>query len=286
MATPKYDELINPVFRALHNLGGSASIQEQEDEVAKIMGLSDTDLSEIHKGTQTKFSYNLAWARTYLKNYGLLENSSRGVWALTAGGQKTKEVNKNEVRRYVSEMHRNKPKKSKGSDGKSTDDGGNILDDDEKPWEEQLLDCVRSMPPSAFERLTQRLLRESGFIQVEVTGKSSDGGIDGKGVVRVGGLISFHMIFQCKRYSGSVGASVIRDFRGAMVGRADKGLLITTGSFTAEARREAQRDGAPPLDLIDGKELAEKLKEFRLGVSVTERTVEDVTVNPDYFKDV
>lgn len=285
MATPKYDELINPTLKALHNLGGSASIQEQEDEVAKILKLSEQDSSEIHKGNQTKFSYNLAWARTYLKNYGLLENSSRGVWALTTEGQKTKEVNKNEVRRYVSEMHRKKPK-AKGSAGESTDDGDNILDDEETVWEEQLLECVRSMPPSAFERLTQRLLRESGFIQVEVTGKSSDGGIDGKGVVRVGGLISFHMIFQCKRYSGSVGASVIRDFRGAMVGRADKGLLITTGSFTAEARREAQRDGAPPLDLIDGKELAEKLKEFRMGVSVTERIVEDVTVNPDYFKAV
>jgi restriction system protein len=129
-------------------------------------------------------------------------------------------------------------------------------------------------------------LRESGFIQVEVTGRSGDGGIDGKGVVRLGGLLSFHMIFQCKRFKGSVGASVVRDFRGAMVGRADKGLLITTGSFTKDARREAQREGAPPLDLIDGEALAGKLRELELGITIRQRIVEDISVNPNFFENM
>jgi restriction system protein len=139
------------------------------------------------------------------------------------------------------------------------------------------------MPPDAFERLCQRLLRESGFIQVEVTGKSGDGGIDGRGVVRIGGLLSFHVIFQCKRYQGSVSSPTVRDFRGAMVGRADKGLLITTGSFTKDAKQEAQRDGAPPIDLIDGEALAQKIKELRIGVEVRTKMTEEVIIDKLFF---
>jgi len=139
------------------------------------------------------------------------------------------------------------------------------------------------MDPSAFERLAQRILRESGFIQVEVTGRSGDGGIDGKGIMRLGGLLSFHVIFQCKRYQGSVSASHVRDFRGAMVGRADKGLLITTGNFTKEAIREATRDGAPAIDLIDGDLLIDKLKELGLGVETKAVKVEQVSVDTNWF---
>ena len=140
------------------------------------------------------------------------------------------------------------------------------------------------MDPTAFERLCQRVLRESGFIEVEVTKRSGDGGIDGYGTIRIGGLISFNVLFQSKRYRGNIGADVVRDFRGAMVGRADKGLIITTGGFTIEARREATRDGAPPLDLIDGRLLAEKLKELKLGVATT--FVEHVDVEEDWFRSI
>ena len=147
-------------------------------------------------------------------------------------------------------------------------------------WTEQLLACLKVMPPDAFERLCQRLLRESGFVKVEVTGKTGDGGIDGAGVLRMN-LISFQVLFQCKRYTGSVGAPVVRDFRGAMQGRADKGLIITTGSFTADARKEATRDGAPAIDLIDSEALCEQLKMLKLGVSV--KLVEEVAVEPGFF---
>jgi restriction system protein len=127
------------------------------------------------------------------------------------------------------------------------------------------------------------LLRESGFIQVEVTGKSGDGGVDGKGIMRLAGLLSFHVIFQCKRYQGSVNVSQVRDFRGAMVGRADKGLLITTGNFTKDAVREATRDGAPAIDLIDGDQLIDKLKELELGVRTEKIEVEKVTINQEWL---
>lgn len=144
-----------------------------------------------------------------------------------------------------------------------------------------MLDKLQSIAPDAFERLCQRVLRESGFIQVEVSERSGDGGIDGKGVVKLGDLLSFHVHFQCKRYSGSVPSSVVRDFRGAMVGRADKGLIITTGRFTRDAQTEAQRDGAPPLDLVDGEALATMLK--TLGLGVTTELVESVKVDTQWF---
>jgi restriction system protein len=147
------------------------------------------------------------------------------------------------------------------------------------------LQQLKAMKPDAFERLAQRLLRESGFVRVEVTGKSGDGGIDGSGVLRMN-LISFQVLFQCKRYAGSVSAGTVRDFRGAMQGRADKGLIITTGTFTADARREATRDGAPAIDLIDGEALCQLLKERQLGVSVREVRTEEVTVLPEFFAEI
>jgi restriction system protein len=150
----------------------------------------------------------------------------------------------------------------------------------ETPWQDLLLDCLLKMKPAAFERLCQRILKDSGFIKVEVTGRSGDGGIDGIGVLRLN-LLSFHVFFQCKRWKGSVGASAIRDFRGAMVGRADKGLVMTTGSFTTDARREATRDGAPAIDLVDGETLCELLKKLQIGVSI--RKVEHVMVQQEAF---
>jgi restriction system protein len=151
----------------------------------------------------------------------------------------------------------------------------------EQTWREKLLATLYALPPDAFERLTQRLLRESGFVQVKVTGRSGDGGIDGVGIVQLGGLLGFPILFQCKRYRGSVGAGAIRDFRGAMIGRADRGLVITTGTFSRDARAEATRDGAPPIDLVDGEQLLDKLRELRLGVGV--KMIEEVTVLPEWF---
>jgi restriction system protein len=255
MPVPSYSDLFNPLLRAIKALGGSASIQEQEEAVAKILNLSEDDVSLIHRGNRTKFSYNLAWARTYLKRYGVLENSERGIWALTENGSETEKVDADEVIRFV---------KAEDKLERENDDENESEDTlPELRWQEKALQTIRAIPADAFERLCQRLLRESGFIQVEVTGKSGDGGIDGKGVVKLGGILSFHVLFQCKRYRDSVPSKDIRDFRGAMEGRADKGLFLTTGTFTRDARTEAQRDGAKPLDLIDGDELVLMLKNLR-----------------------
>ncbi len=276
----KYDDLMNPVIQALKQLGGSGTNEEINNKVAEIVQMPSDQLEVLHnpdKGGMTEIEYRLMWTRTYLKSYGILENSSRGVWALTPVGTKTDKVNEKQVVRFVREQLKK---------NKHEEDNVEEQPDEQVQWQEELLGVIKDMPPSSFERLVQRLLRESGFIQVEVTGQSGDGGVDGHGILRLGGFLSFRIIFQAKRWSGTVGASQIRDFRGAMVGRADKGLLITTGSFTKDAVKEATRDGAPAIDLVDGDQLVEKLKQLSLGVQTKKIEIEQVTVNADWFRNM
>jgi len=276
---PTFDRLMNPVIEALKILGGSGTIEEINNQVAEIVGLTDEQLEVLHnseKGGRTEVEYRLAWTRTYLKKYGVLENSSRGVWALTSKGRQLDKVNPKIVVRQVRDQDKKAPHDLEEAD-KLAETAAELT------WREELMAALLKMDPSGFERLVQRLLRESGFIQVEVTGRSGDGGIDGKGIMRLAGLLSFHVIFQCKRYQGSVSASQVRDFRGAMVGRADKGLLITTGNFTKDATREATRDGAPAIDLIDGDLLVDKLKELGLGVQTKKVQIEQVSIDQDWF---
>jgi restriction system protein len=275
----KYDDLFNPVLEALHNLGGSGTNQEIEEEVIAILNLGQEEINDLHRGSATKLNYRLRWARNYLKNYGLLENPSRAVWALTPDGQSTKAVEKEEVNRFVKAKNPSTEDKAPSIEKESVEDENS----DELVWQDQLLDVLKNLSPSGFERLSQRLLRELGFNDVEVTGQSGDGGIDGNGGLKIGSVITFHVAFQCKRYKGSVGSDKIREFRGSVAGRADKGLIITTGSFTREARKEAQRDGVFGIDLIDGDELVERLKDLRMGVQVEVETVENIVVDPSWF---
>ncbi len=273
----QYDELMNPVLQALKLLGGSGTIEEINDKVAELTKIPSEQLEILHnpeKGGMTEIEYRLMWTRTYLKKYGLLDNSSRGIWSLTQKWSLTEKVSEKEVVRFVREQMKKEKKETS--------------EDEDEPskkvaWQEELLDAILKLHPSAFERLIQRLLRESGFVQVEVTGQSGDGGIDGHGILRLGGLLSFHVIFQAKRWKGSVGASQVRDFRGAMVGRADKGLLITTGAFTKDAIKDATRDGAPAIDLVDGDQLVEKLKLLSLGVETKKVEIEQITIDNDWF---
>lgn len=278
---PTYDQLLNPTIRALHALGGSGTIEEIYSKVTELVPLTEAQLELIHnpeRGSQTEVEYRLAWARTYLKKYGILENSSRGVWSLTPKGRQTERVSPEDVKKLVKEQL-DAEKITAQSD---TAENPDI----EYTWRNELLQTLLDMDPAAFERLAQRLLRESGFTQVEVLGKSGDGGIDGKGIMRVGGLLSFHVYFQCKRYKGSVSASQVRDFRGAMIGRADKALLITTGNFTKDAVKEATRDGAAAIDLIDGDALIDMLKDLGLGVATKRVETEHVEIDRAWYMSV
>jgi restriction system protein len=281
------DGLYNPLLEAIKRLGGSASISELNEEVTKYLQLTDEEIAERHNAQYTKLEYKMAWARSYLKAYGLLDNSERGVWVLTPKGKDTDSVDPREVTRFVQSLRKNKKSKSLVEDSEGVEEAVEAILEQttlEETWREELLSILTELPPDAFERLCQRLLRESGFTEVKVTGRSGDGGIDGVGIVRLGGLLSFPIIFQCKRYRGSVGAGTIRDFRGAMIGRADRGLVLTTGSFSRDAKIEATRDGAPPIDLVDGEQLIDKLKELKLGVKV--RTIEQPFILPEFFKEI
>ncbi|CTQ54672.1 EcoKMrr [Roseibium album] len=297
---PDLPGMMLATIEALKQIGGSASIQELEEKVIEIEGLSEEEQSYTQPGDdpRTRVAYFLAWARTYLKRGGALENSSRGIWALTDDGEaiisreQTETIHKKvleEERERAKAKRKDKLEKEAARKAKRQaapnqielepeEDNGGAAD-----WKVRLLEVIRAMDPAAFERLSQRLLREAGFIKVEVRGKTGDGGIDGVGVLRVN-LVSFQVYFQCKRWKGSVGSKEIRDFRGALQGRADKGLFITTGTFTSQSSEEATRDGAIAIDLIDGDRLCELLKQYDLGVKT--QMIEEVTINDGWFDGV
>ena len=281
---PPYTDMLWPTLQAAIALGGSASIAELDAAVIDREQFSGDQQDVLHgDGPQTEIQYRLAWARTYLKGMGLLTNSKRGVWSVTQEGQTADQEQIAPLhQQFVNAYNKKKGKKKAGEKPDVSSEIDQVEAEAEADWKDALLDTLLKMSPTAFERLAQRLLRESGFSSAVVTGRTGDGGIDGLGVYQIS-LLSFPVFFQCKRYSGSVGASAVRDFRGAMAGRGDKGLLITTGTFTSDAQNEAKRDGAPPIDLIDGNRLCELLKENAIGVTTTERVVEDVKVEGDYF---
>ncbi|MBO9578621.1 MAG: restriction endonuclease [Microbacteriaceae bacterium] len=303
---PKYSELFLPTMRALRALGGSGSISEIVEKVIQLEAFSEEQQSVLHRGgPESKIGYRIAWARTYLKYFGFVTNSERGVWSLTEAGDRfledgaaTDADREEALRRLraakVREAAEARAIRSIDQERSSTEaeQGEEAEEDLEEPteltgasWKQRLIATLTSsnFSPAQFERLTQRLLREADFESVEVTGGTGDQGIDGVGVYRLG-LLTFPVYFQCKRYSGSVGAGAVRDFRGAMQGRGEKGLLITTGAFTSAAREEANRAGATPIDLIDGDRLCDLLKSFRLGV--TSELVEQVTVSSGFFREI
>ena len=275
MTTPKmptYSDLLWPTLVVLKNNGGSASIQEFNEKIPRLLALPDEIADKLHlEGPQTEVTYRLGWALTNLKWIGAVNNTDRGVWSITPKGRAMPSDEK------LQDAVRQERKRRQRGPAKP------LLDDEPKnvEWKTELLGILRELTPETFERLCQLILRESDFTSVEVTGGSGDGGIDGTGVLRVN-LISFHVRFQCKRYTGSVQAREIRDFRGAMVGRADKGLFLTTGQFTRGAVREAKRDGAPAIDLFDGLDLCELLRKLKLGVS-TEKVIRP---QPEFFAEI
>jgi restriction system protein len=283
-SVPTFDDLLWPTLQALKAMGGSASNDELLAKVIELEHIAEPVAALIHTDNrQTKLGYNLAWAKTYLKRVGAIGNSSRGVWAITDVGEQMSQADVARVPSLVRKQDYER-KQSHSAPEISTEEAvAANQPPPEETWKDRLLSVLRSMSPDAFERLAQRLLREAGFIKVEVTGRSGDGGIDGLGVLRVN-LLSFQVLFQCKRYQGTVGAGAVRDFRGAMVGRSDKGLIITTGTFSGDAKREPTRDGAPAIDLIDGDQLCDLLKSLKLGVST--ELVERVVVDEPWFQHV
>lgn len=283
---PKFVQLFQPVLTALRALGGSGRPTEVVAKVALDLRVTEHELSETMESGSARFPNLVAWARFYLAKAGLIDSSKRGVWTLTDRAREQPPLNHASALALFKRVHAS-------MDSERRDTGAPEASEDEQTaptsptveapigHREQVLQVLQALSPSGFERFCQRLLRESGFQEVNVTGRSGDEGIDGIGILQVNLLVSFKVLFQCKRYKGAVGSPQVRDFRGAMMGRADKGIMLTTGAFTADARREALRDGVPPIELVDGPRLVAMLEELELGL----KPVQAFALDTDFFAD-
>jgi len=277
---PQFVRFFSPLIESLRDLGGSGRPSEVKDRIAEKLRIPESVQNETIGSGESRFSNQVAWARFYLAKAGYLDSSTRGVWSLTDKGRDSS-LNDGQAQAIFKDVHLafkgtgEDQLPSSQNDIKGVATGGeNTVNLDtveldaveEKDHRIALMKLLLSLPPVGFEQLCQRLLRESGFERVTVTGKSGDGGIDGNGILQLNPFVSFKVLFQCKRYTGSVGSGVVRDFRGAMMGRADKGIIMTTGSFTAEANKEAIRDGVPPIELVDGEKLLDMFEYLEMGL--------------------
>lgn len=290
---PEFAQWVNPVLAALRELGGSGKPREVVELVADNEKVPDTVLDRINTNGGSRFTNQVHWARYFLAEDGYIDRSRRGVWALTEKASLIPVLSPSQVRLLVTEVQRRDRETREANviedalrDPAETSSISSELealppDAEHGDYRAKLMRVLRDLSPAGFERLCQRLLRESGFEQVFVTGRSNDGGIDGHGLLSLNAFVSFRVLFQCKRYSGSVTPAQIRDFRGAMQGRADKGIILTTGTFTAEAKREASRDGAPPIELVDGDKLVELFAKLELGL----RPITTYEVQEAFFDD-
>jgi restriction system protein len=267
---PKFVSYFWPLLEALKKLGGSARPAEVREEIAAKLGISEAAQAESLPSGFPRFDNLVAWARFYLAKAGIIDSSSRGVWTLTDKGRALTRLTHQEALDIFKDVHaqfhadRVEAPDAEDAEAAPSQDAASPTSTD---YRQQVLEILRNLPPAGFERFCQRLLRESGFQEVTITGRSGDGGIDGLGILQVSPLVSFKVLFQCKRYPGPVSPSQVRDFRGAMQGRADKGIIITTAAFTSDARKEAVRDGVPPIELVDGEKLVTMIEQLELGLS-------------------
>jgi restriction system protein len=274
---PQFLRFFVPVVETLKELGGSGRPAEVTDIVVEKLGIPDAEVEETLKSGMSRVKNQVHWARFYLAKSGFIDASQRGVWSLTEKGMEAQLTAEDALRHFkdVQTQFRKAPvdEPVESVDQLDADEA------DETPFgiedhRTELLSILKSLSPSGFERVCQRLLRESGFEKVVVTGRSGDGGIDGHGVIQINPFVSFKALFQSKRYDGVISPSQIRDFRGAMMGRADKGIFITTGTFSVSARQEALRDGVPAIELVDGEKLVDMFEYLELGL--TPRTVYEI----------
>jgi restriction system protein len=289
MNGPKFVRFFSPVIEALKALGGSGRPSEVRDFIAKKLNISEQERTELLEGGAPRFDNQVAWARFYLVKAGLMDSSKRGVWSLNDNGRAIESLSFDDALLIFKRVHA-EFQTDRDSSGELAPEDQEVEEtiapheitiNDDSSYRKKLLEILLSLPPSGFERLCQRLLRESGFEQVMVTGRSGDGGIDGHGILQINPFVSFKVLFQCKRYAGSVSSSQVRDFRGAMMGRADKGIIITTGTFTPDAQKEALRDGVPPLELVHGDKLLDMFENLELGL--VPRKTFDVDIH--FFKE-
>ena len=278
---PQFIRFFKPIIEVLKETGGSGTAAEIIDRAIEKMKISEKEQEATTKNGQSRVRNQVNWARLYLVRAGYLDASKRGIWSLTDKGMSF-DPGIFDVLGTLKQVQRDfKDEKKSKSQREPFEDETDEQEAEPQDHRAKLLNLIKLLPPGGFERLSQRLLRESGFQQVVVTGRSGDGGIDGMGVLQVNPFVSFNVLFQCKRYQGAVTPSHVRDFRGAMVGRADKGIILTTGTFTLDAKKEARWDGVPPIELVDGELLVQMFERLELGL--VPRTTYDI--DEKFFED-
>ncbi len=268
---------IGPLLDALRELGGSGKPREASDLVAKNEKVGPAALEATNKNGGSRFYNQVAWARQYLVWEELLDPSTRGTWTLTKKGWDTK-LNYDEARKlFLKWVAINQ----KARESVSQDQ---IIEEQEREKPEtfevhkqlDLLQVLRKLTPRGFEQVCGLLLRESGFENVVVSGRTGDGGFDGTGRLSINPFVSLSVSFQCKKYTkGSVSRGEIGDFRNSMLGRAEKGIFLTTSHFSSSAKEEANRVD-PKIELVDGEKLVEMFQQKLLGVN--QRTIFEVDI--------
>jgi restriction system protein len=278
-------KLFRPLLDTLRELGDSGRPKEVIEKIADRLNLPDEVLNRTLKNGSSRFANQVHWARFYLAKAGLIDTSRRGVWTLSDSGRHS-QLDQEKALHILQEVQ-------KGFSGDENTDTSVLPAPDElggppdervpgEEWfREEMAKVLQSLSPDGFERLCQRLLREVGFEEVVVTGRTGDGGIDGFGTLRINRLVSDRVLFQCKRHAKQISPSYIREFRGSMAARADRGIFLATSTFSAEAKREAAREGAAPIEMVDLSALISLLTD--LGLGVTSRTV--FTIDQSFFRE-
>lgn len=277
MKGPQFLNYVKPLVDVLRNIGGSGATADVIDQVISHMNIPDSVVEETINSGASRVRNQIQWARMYLVKADLMDSSQRGVWKLTEKGYEA-EITKESVYALFKKVQGSfvaEPKKKEATPVEEIEE--EVVADEAHG--EALLKILKNLSPAGFERICKRLLSEVGIHDVQITGGSGDQGIDGTGVIKVNEVVGFTIIFQCKRYKDSVVPHHVRDFRGTMQGRADKGIIITTGRFTSEAKKEAVRDGVPPIELIDGERLVSLFEKYQLGLKP--KIVYDLV--PDFF---
>lgn len=265
---PQFVQWFDPVLKALKELGGSGTVSEVVELVAKLEDVPEDVQKEKLNSGGLRFNNQVQFARQYLVWEGLLESSKRGVWSLTERGAKT-DLTHPQALKIFEKQHALHQGIRKNAPSVDKDVGDNDVDSDTRTYKTEVLKLLKKLAPASFEHFSKRLLREYGFEKVEVTGGPKDKGIDGTGILKINPFVSFRVAFQCKRYDQTVVSSAISTFRGSIPSSVDKGILITTGYFTADAKTLAQDPGLKPIELIDGDQLIVLMEEMELGLRPT-----------------
>jgi restriction system protein len=280
MKGSQFIRYLNPVLQVLKDNGGVGAASEIIDGVIAHMKIPDAEVDVTIPSGQSRVRNQIQWARYYLAKAGLVDSPKSGVWRLTQEGTQTSlttEQAKALVQKIVKEYHDSRKAGASKTSAAKNEDIATVEDEEHT---EDLLDVLKNLTPKGFERICKRLLTEIGIHDIQITGGAGDQGIDGIGRIRLNDVVNFNIVFQCKRYKETVSPSLVRDFRGSMQGRAEKGLILTTGRFTQEAQKEANRDGVPPIELIDGERLVSLFEKYELGLKP--KTVYELV--PEFFR--